>query len=119
LVLGSAGAAIHGGARSQFYWDTPVRAFDWFLEHEDTKSAVAVSQYPVIMAVTRGTVDLHERALLLVPPDSLDAGFIGERMASSLIADRGDVEGAILAGERSLSIGIATEQGPSKPVPDG
>jgi predicted ATPase len=97
----------------------PVRAFDWFLEHEDTKSAVAVSQYPVIMAVTRGTVDLHERALLLVPPDSLDAGFIGERMASSLIADRGDVEGAILAGERSLSIGIATEQGPSKPVPDG
>ncbi|MCH8817944.1 MAG: hypothetical protein IIC92_09495, partial [Chloroflexi bacterium] len=110
--LGIAGSAVHGFGQAQTYWDYLVRAFDWFLEHEDTKSALAVAQYPAsIIGMSRGTVDLFERALLLVPFDSVDAGLIGVRLGPALMVDRGDVDSAIQAGEQALRIGIATEQG--------
>jgi hypothetical protein len=110
--LGIAGAAVYGSTRAQTYWDIMVRAFDWFLEHEDTKSAVAVARYPTSTTATvRGTVDLYGRALLLVPPDSLDAGLIGVRLGAAFVFDRGDVDSAIQAGEQALRIGKAMEHG--------
>ena len=107
--LGIAGAAVHGELRAQTAWDNLVMAFDWFLEHGDEEAAVAVARYPVsIIALSHGTVDLFERALQLVPPHSVDAGWLAVRLGVALISDRGDFAGASRIAERALTIGRDT-----------
>ena len=101
--LGITGAANYGPERAQSSLDNIIRAFDWFLDHDDPGMAVKVATYPVsIIGASSGTALLYRRALALVPPDSADAGWLNTRLSISLYTEEDDFGGIRKAAERAL-----------------
>ena len=86
-------------------WATLGRAFDYYVEEGDIAMAVAVAEYPLfyVSGLKEATRFVSE-ALALVPPDSLEAGWLLCRLGLLLNLDAGDYEGATEAFGRALAI---------------
>ena len=84
------------------------RAFDYYVGIGDINSAVAAAEYPrsTTSGATPGTAELVERALQLVPPDSLPACRLLLRRGWDLGRMRGDYQGAQDAFHRALTIAL-------------
>ena len=66
-------------------------AFDIFVEVGDTERAVAVAEFPFFLgSAARGISTMGERALELVPPDSLQAGRILAQYGFNRYIETGD-----------------------------
>ena len=83
--LGRAQVATFGNTQAQEAIDTLRRAFDAFVELGDVKNAVDAVTYPHgFLAWSSGTDDMTARALDLVRPDSLEAGYIIYRHGAAM-----------------------------------
>ena len=96
---------IVSAKESQRAWESLAQAFEHYVGSGDIDRAVdvAIHPIPVIMYVS-GIADLSARALQLVPPDSLTAGYLHSRRAMSLAYDSGDAEGSLEAAQTALAI---------------
>ena len=93
--LGRAQTAIFARAQAQEAVDTLRCAFDAFVDRGDTKNAVAVAVHPHgFLGFSSGSADMAARALDLVPPDSLEAGYLLLRYGAALSWENNDHEGA-------------------------
>ena len=87
-----------------------IRNLDKAVEYYATvgdfqKAAGAAScPFPAYSGVLEGSVQLVERALALVPPDSILAGHLQARLATALYYQQADQEGARRAFGRALEI---------------
>ncbi|MBI4305039.1 MAG: hypothetical protein HY678_01845, partial [Chloroflexi bacterium] len=78
----------------QHAWDTLTATFKTFLDVGDTAKAVEIARIPMRLEGVRGLLEVTSRALELVEPDSVDAGYLYMRHATALLEERGDAEGA-------------------------
>ncbi|MDP6665844.1 MAG: AAA family ATPase [Dehalococcoidia bacterium] len=89
-------------------WDNSAWAFDLYVELGNVESAVEVTKamaqadYPA--SWVHGDANLLPRALELVSPDSLEAGYLLLRYGAAIRAEREDVTGSLAALEQSLEI---------------
>ena len=105
-VLGRAQAATLERLHVGIAVDTLRRAFDYFADIGDIPRAVVVAEYPfhTNAAIFAGAGQLIPRALDLVPPDSLQAGYLLSRYGIELGRGRGDYEGAEAAFDQALKV---------------
>jgi tetratricopeptide (TPR) repeat protein len=86
---------------------TLQRAFDFYAAAGDVAGALAVAQYPIMVAVNiirTGVAGFIPRALKLVPPDSLAAGRLLCSYGAELGRVEGDYENAQAAFAQALAI---------------
>jgi DNA-binding CsgD family transcriptional regulator/tetratricopeptide (TPR) repeat protein len=86
---------------------TLSRAFDYYAAAGDVAGALAVAQYPIMVAGTigrTGVAGFIPRALKLVPPDSLAAGRLLCSYGAELGQLEGDYENAQAAFAQALAI---------------
>ncbi len=103
--LGRAQVATLVRAQAQEAVDTFRRAFGAFVALGDTENAVAVAMYPHgFQRSSSGMADMAARALELVPPDSLEAGYLLARYGSALSWESQDYGGAQEYLERAVEI---------------
>ncbi len=85
--------------------DTLGRAFDAFVDLGDAENAVAVATHQhVFLAVSSGSADMAARALDMVSPDSLEAGYLLYRYGGALVGEHTDYEGARVHLDRAVDI---------------
>lgn len=101
------GLAKVQGASTQLReaWSNATRAFDHFVEAGTTELAVAVASYPLFY--TPGVPNiarLTTRALDMVPPDSIDAGWLLTRYGMLHNLSTGDYQGSSEALAKALVI---------------
>jgi len=104
--LGRAQAATLQRHQAGIAVDTLRRAFDYFADIEDIPRALAVAEYPFQSnaALLAGAGQLIPRALSLVPPDSLQAGYLLSRHGFVLGRAQGDYAGAEAAFDQALKV---------------
>ena len=103
--LGRAQTATFAWAQAQEAVDTLRRAFDAFVDLGDTENAVAAAIHPHgFLGVSSGPADMAARALDLVAPDSLEAGYVLSRYGSALSWENKDYEGAQENLDRAVEI---------------
>ena len=103
--LGKAQVATYARARAQEAVDTFRRAFDAFLELGDVKNAVAVATYPHgFLRSSTGAANMASRALDLVPPDSLEAGYLLSIYGAALSWENKDYQRAQETLSRAVEI---------------
>ena len=83
-----------------------TRAFDYYAESDDIARAVAVASAPLPAYTWRleGAIKLSERALELVPPDTLEEARLLSIQGGILGLQEGDYDGAHAAFDRALAI---------------
>ena len=81
------------------------KAFDAFEAIDDAPMAIAVAEYPIIaLPGVTGLADLIERALRLVPENSIEEGRLLSRHIRPLSIEYDDYEGAQKASSKALAI---------------
>ena len=104
------------GATGQLHeaWTTLGRAFEYYDEARDLRNAIAVAEYPLLFAsgVPQAT-HMVERALMLVPSGSHDAGRLLSRYGLLLNLETGNYEhaqeafnGALLIAQREKDVAL-------------
>jgi len=83
-------------------WEFLTRAFDLYVRFEDVEKAVATAETGVALVGLRGTAALTGRALELLEPDSLRAGYLLARHGIALKDESGDYEGELSCLERAM-----------------
>lgn len=73
-------------------WDYLVRAFDYYVGVEEIDAAVAIAEIPVAFHRLRGTANLTARAVELLDPKSLRAGYLLTRHSIGVRDELGDFE---------------------------
>ncbi len=86
--------------------DSLRRSFDHYVEVGDVHQAATVAACPAphLPGQLRGSTQLIDRALALVPPDSLDVGHLLSVQCTALGIDQGDYDGGLQAFAQSLAI---------------
>lgn len=88
-------------------WDLLVRAFNLYVLLENIEEAVAVGETPAAFHGLRGTVELTGKALELLEPGSLRAGYLLARHSIAFRDELGDVEEDIRCLEKAAEIARA------------
>lgn len=105
--LGKAQIATYARARAQEAVDTFRRAFDAFLEQGDVNNAVAVATYPHgFLRSSTGAANMASRALDLVPPDSLEAGYLLSSYGAAMSWENRDYQHAQETLNRAVEIAL-------------
>ncbi|MCH8063270.1 MAG: AAA family ATPase, partial [Chloroflexi bacterium] len=108
--LGRAQVATVAMAQAQQAINSLRHAFDAFVDLGDTENAVAVATHPHgFLYSSSGNADMAARALDLVSPDSLEAGYILSRYGAAVSWENKDYEGAQENLDRAVE--IARRQG--------
>ncbi|MDP6512568.1 MAG: protein kinase, partial [SAR202 cluster bacterium] len=103
--LGRAQVATIEDTQAQEAIDTLIRAFEAFADLGDAENAVAVASYPhALRPNSVGTLAMATRALDLVSPDSLEAGYLLIRHGGALAAEKKDYDGAQENIDRAIEI---------------
>ncbi len=103
--IGLAQAATFARVQAQEAIDTLSGAFDAFVDLGDTENAVAVATHPHgFLGFSSGNADMGARALGLVPPDSLEAGYLLSRYGPARFYEYQDYEGAQEDLDRAVEI---------------
>ena len=95
------------GATGQVYdaWSSLRLAFDYYFEAGDVAKAVAVAEYPLLYVTgLEQATEMVERALTLVSPESLEAGYLLSRYGLLVNLETGDYDRAQEAFARALVI---------------
>ena len=90
-------------------FDNIRRAFDYYTTAGAVPQAVAVGRHSMVLPGLTGVARFYADALDLVPPESLDAGWILSPLGLAIAAETGDYQGAQEAFDRALT--IARRQG--------
>jgi DNA-binding CsgD family transcriptional regulator len=103
--VGRAQAATLGRQQLDVAFSTMGRAFEIYAEVNDAAGAVDVAEYAMQQIPgQRGGVDIVDRALKLVAPDSHEAGRLWSRSVLVKGMGEGDYEGATQASANALAI---------------
>ena len=99
------GRAMGATGQLQEAWATLGRAFEYYDEARDFGNAIAVAEYPIlyVSGVPRAT-HLVERALMMVPSGSHEAGRLLSRYGLLLNLETGNYEQAQEAFDQALDI---------------
>jgi DNA-binding CsgD family transcriptional regulator len=104
-VLFGLGKAQGATGQVREAWASLERAFDFYFDNEDVKSAVLVAGYPLFFVPgLKDTTRMASQALTLVPPDSLEAGRLLARYGMLLNLETGDYHRSQEALEKALLI---------------
>ena len=104
-LLYGLGRAQGATGHVQDAWDCMGRAFDHYMEAADVAEAVAVAKYPLLFISGLPQVThLVTRALTVVPPGSLDAGYLLSRYGLLLNLETGDYNRAQEALDQAAAI---------------
>ena len=91
-------------------WDNVARAFDLYDGLGDSEAAVEVAKqsggYRAMWV--NGTEDVYSRALELVAPSSVDAGYLLEQHADAIRFEQSDAPKSLEALEQALAIAMHT-----------
>ncbi len=80
------------------------RAFDIYVKLGDTASAIRAGQQGHTLGGLKGALDLHERALKLTEPDSIDQGWVLARYGVALHSEEGRFDESMAALGRAREI---------------
>lgn len=85
-------------------WDSLALAFDIYVSAGNISAAVGAAETPVMFSDIYGTAALTSKALKLLDPDSLEAGYLMARHGIALRTETGDFESEIQAYDRAMKI---------------
>jgi DNA-binding CsgD family transcriptional regulator/tetratricopeptide (TPR) repeat protein len=103
--LARAQLATFATAQAQKAFDTLRRAFDAYVELEDTKNAIAVATHPHgFLAYSSGAGEMAARALELAQPESLEAGYILSQYGHAQLFENNDYQGAQECLDQAIEI---------------
>ncbi|HEX7049663.1 MAG TPA: AAA family ATPase [Longimicrobiales bacterium] len=103
--LGRARAATSPRWNRQDAWNHLRRAAEIFLDLNDIEGAVAAATHPAITAEgATGVVDMVERVLERIEPDSLESGWLLARLGAGRFFERGEYEAAREAFGRAMGV---------------
>ena len=103
--LGRAQTATFAMTQAQEAIDTLRRAFDAFVDSGDTENAVAVVTHPHgFLGFSSGTAHMAARAMHMVVPDSIEAGYLLSRYGPARFYEYQDYEGAQEQLNRAVEI---------------
>ena len=83
-----------------------IKAFDYYVETGDVSTAIDVARYPLgnLPMADIGRTELTSRALSLVAPESIDAGFLLASHGLGMFHERRDYEGSQESFNKALTI---------------
>ena len=103
--LGRAQSAALERYQLQQAVDALRRAFDYYVESGDVRRAVEVARFPFpTVQGPKGLADISLRALELVEPDCLEAGWLSSHHGVFIYLEGGNYEAARRALERAMRI---------------
>ena len=85
-------------------FDNIRRAFDYYTTAGDVPQAVAIGRHSMVLPGLTGVARFYADALDLVPPESLDAGWVLSPLGMAIAAETGDSPGAQEALDRAMTI---------------
>jgi len=85
-------------------WDSLARAFDVYVSVGNTSAAVEAAETPVMFSELHGTVALTSKALELLDPITLEAGYLMARHGIACRDEMGDFESELQAFDGAMKI---------------
>ena len=84
-------------------WDYIAAAFDMYVKFGNTKTAISAASTPVMITGLQGPFELTSKALELLDPDSLEAGYLHTRHGISFNS-KSDFTSELKSYDRALEI---------------